>query len=88
MFQPKSQRAALRIASSLLADKVSDLPLICHDTKPRNCNIYGAPHEPCWYIYAPWPDAKDATALRSSRVMLVGKLTGTVHYDGSAGDEG
>lgn len=27
-------------------------------------------------------------ALRSGRVILVGKLTGVIHYDGSAYDEG
>ena len=44
--------------------------------------------KPYWYIYAPWSDHQDVIALRSSRVILVGKLTGTIHYDGSAGDEG
>ncbi len=50
--------------------------------------IYCETTEPCWYIYAPWSDHRDVIALRSRRVILVGKLTGTIHYDGSVGDEG
>lgn len=88
MFQPISRRVALRIAADALADHARGAPLVCHGTKPDNCRIYNAPQEPCWYIYAPWNDDKDGAAIRSSRVILVGKLTGTIHYDGSAGDEG
>lgn len=88
LFQPISRRAALRIAADALADRARRAPLVCHGTKPGNCRIYNAPHEPCWYIYSPWDDCKDGTVIRSSRVILVGKLTGTIHYDGSAGDEG
>lgn len=88
MFQPISRRRARRIASDALADRARRAPLVCHDTKPANCNLYCETSEPCWYIYAPWSDHEDVIALRSSRVILVGKLTGTIHYDGSAGDEG
>ncbi len=88
MFPPISRSAALRIASEALAINAQVVPQSCHGTKPDNCRIYNAPPEPCWYIYAPWSDQKDVIALRSSRVILVGKLTGVVHYDGSAGDEG
>lgn len=88
MFLPISRDDALRAASEALAHKVRDIPLTCHDTQPTNCRIYGDPPEPCWYIYAPWNDEKDVTALRSSRVILVGKQTGAIHYDGSAGNEG
>lgn len=88
MFQPISRRAALRIAADALADRARRAPLICRGTKPDNCHIYCNTSEPCWYIYAPWDDDKDGPAIRSSRVILVGKLTGTIHYDGSAGDEG
>ena len=88
MFLPISRDDALRAASQTLAHKVRDIPLICHDTQPPNCRIYADPHEPCWYIYAPWDDQKDVTALRSSRVILVGKHTGAIHYDGSASNEG
>lgn len=88
MFLPISRRDAFRIASNALAINTRGVPLICHGTKPPACCIYSAPLEPCWYIYLPWNDDKNVTAIRSSRVMLVGKLTGMIHYDGSAGDEG
>lgn len=88
MFQPISRNDALRTASEALAHKVRDIPLVCHDTQPTDCCIYADPPEPCWYIYAPWDDQKDVTALRSSRVILVGKHTGAIHYDGSASNEG
>jgi hypothetical protein len=79
---------ALRIASQALANNVREITLVCHDTQPLNCHIYKVSTEPCWYIYAPWNDGKDVWAIRSSRVILVGKLAGTIHYDASAGDEG
>jgi hypothetical protein len=34
------------------------------------------------------PQSDVGLAIRSSRVILVGKQTGTIHYDGLAGDEG
>lgn len=64
--------------------------MTCHSAKPENCTPYltQAPSEPCWYIYAPWSDEKDVLTLHSSRLILVGKRTGTIHYGGPAGDEG
>jgi hypothetical protein len=88
LFQPISRDDALRTVSEAVDHKVRDIPLICHETQPPNCRIYADPPEPCWYIYAPWDDQKDAPALRADRVILVGKHTGTIHYDGSAGNEG
>lgn len=88
MFSPISRREALRIASHALANNARGVQLICHGSKPQNCHIYNAPSEPCWYIYAPSGNGNGGVILRSSRVILVGKLTGTIHYDGSAGDEG
>lgn len=85
MFQPISRDYALRTASEAVDHKVRDIPLICHDTKPTDCYIYADLPEPCWYIYAPWDDHKDCPAFRADRVILVGKLTGAIHYDGSAG---
>lgn len=87
-FPPISRREALRIASCALANNVRSVRLICHRTRPRGYNIYSTHSEPSWYINAPWNDGKDGLMLRSSRVILVGKLTGTIYYDGSAGDEG
>lgn len=87
---PVSKKAAMRIASTKLADGVRDLPMTCHSTRPANCTPFLArvPTEPCWYGYAPWDDEKEVCALRSSRLILVGKFTGTIFHDGSAGDEG
>jgi len=62
--------------------------LICRGRKPASFNIYGSFPEPCWWIVVPWDDGKDGFMIRSSRVIAVGKQTGKVHYDGSAGDEG
>lgn len=81
---PISRREALRIASGALADSVRSARLICHSTRPRAYNIYAPHFEPSWYIDAPWNDAKDGLILRSTHVILVGKLSGTIYYDGSA----
>ena len=88
MFQPISQGDALRIASSVLAKNARDVSLIRQGTRPDKFCMYNEPHEPCWYIYAPWSDDKDVLAIRSSRVIVIGRQTGAVHYNGSAGDEG
>ena len=89
-FPPVSKKDAMRIASAKLAEKVRHLPMTCHGIKPERCSPYLArvPSEPCWYVYAPWDDEEEVFALRSSRLILVGKLTGTVYHDGSAGNEG
>jgi len=89
-FPPVSKKDAMRIASTKLAEKVKDLPMTCHSNKPESCRPYLActPSEPCWYVYAPWDDEKEVCALRSSRLILVGKFTGTIYHDGSAGNEG
>ncbi|WP_165923020.1 hypothetical protein [Sulfurirhabdus autotrophica] len=88
MRMPVSQNKALRLASQIITNKVRNVPLICYGTQPSNCRIYNRPSEPCWYIYAPWNDHHDVLAVRSSRVILVGKKTGAILYDGSAGNEG
>lgn len=89
-FPPVSKQDAIRIASTKLAERVRDLPMTCHSSRPENCTPFLArvPTEPCWYVYAPWDDEKEVFALRSSRLILVGRLTGTIFHDGSAGDEG
>lgn len=59
----------------------------CYGKKPERCRIYGLnPADPCWYVYAPWSD--EQTVLRSSRVIVISRMTGEILYDGSAGDEG
>ena len=86
LFPPVTRRDALAIAAKKMAQ--TDLALICHGRKPPRFHIYNEPVEPCWWIQAPWGDGRSEYALRSSRVILVGRKTGIVHYDGSANDEG
>lgn len=86
--RPVSQEKALRLAAQALGRRIDPETLACHGTKPGGCHIYVATSEPCWYIFAPWDDQNGPLVLRSRRVILVGKLTGAIHYDGSANDEG
>ncbi len=86
LFPPITRRDALEIAAKRMAQ--ADMALICHGRKPSRFHIYNAPAEPCWWIQAPWGDGHPEYALRSSRLILVGRKTGIVHYDGSANDEG
>jgi hypothetical protein len=50
--------------------------------------IYADLPEPCWWVEVQGGDGKEGYVLRSSRAIVVGRQTGTIHYDGSAGDEG
>lgn len=88
LFPSVTQSMALNIARQALAQSVVSAPLICHGRKPPNFNIYGDLPEPCWWVQVPWNDEKDVRAIRRSRVIVIGRQTGKVHYDGSAGDEG
>ncbi len=88
MFRPVSKNDALRIASKSLQNNVLGISLICHGTKPAQFCIYANLPEPCWWIQVPWGDGKDGYVIRSSRVIVIGRQTGTIHYKGSAGDEG
>lgn len=86
MFTPISQRHAIQIAAQATKQRENVKDLECYATRPSRFHLYLTTSEPCWYITVPWNDGK--LAIRSSRIVLVGKLTGIVHYDGSAGDEG
>ena len=44
--------------------------------------------EPCWWVEVPSGDGRNGLLIRSSRVIVIGRQTGTIHYDGPAGDEG
>ncbi|MCX7167848.1 MAG: hypothetical protein NTV11_16445 [Rhodocyclales bacterium] len=88
LFPPVTRRMALDIATQALAQSVESAPLICHGRKPDRFRIYANLPEPCWWVQAAWGDGKDGLMIRSSRVIVIGRRTGTVHYDGSAGDEG
>ncbi len=88
LFPPVTQPMALDIARQALAQSVVSAPLICHGRKPTNFNIYGDLAEPCWWVRVPWNDKTDKSVIRSQRVIVIGRLAGTILYDGSAGDEG
>ena len=83
-----SQGDAVDIAARQVGARPEDLSVICHDGEAAPFKIYNAPSEPCWWILAPHAADRGALTLRSRRVVLVGRWTGVVHYDGSANDEG
>ena len=84
-FPPITKQLALAIAAR--AFPPHDGQFKCYSQKPDNCLIYCFnTDQPCWYVYVPWEDGR--LALRSSRVMVISRLTGKILYDGSAGDEG
>lgn len=86
LIPPITQRKALKIVAKKCALNIDQI--YCYGEKPSNGNIYNAPTEPCWYIYAPWGNGLDSMALRSSRVIFISKRTGIILYDGSLHDEG
>jgi len=88
LFPPVTRRMALDIATQALTQAMVSEPLICHGRKPARFNIYANLPEPCWWVQAPWGDGKGGINIRSSRVIVIGRQTGKVHYDGPAGDEG
>lgn len=84
-FPSITKQRALAIAARTLTPHGGQFE--CYSQKPNNCRIYGInTDQPCWYVYLPWEDGM--MALRSSRVMVISRLTGKILYDGSAGDEG
>ncbi len=86
-FPPVGRNVAVDIARKAAASPKPEAYSV-HRKKPANINVYNLPKEPSWFIFAPWGDGKDETMLRSSRLILVSKITGEVLYDGSANDEG
>lgn len=88
LFPPVTQRMALDIARQALAQSVESHRLMCHGRKPARFNIYANLPEPCWWVQVPWNDENEGNMIRSSRVIVIGRQTGKVLYDGPAGDEG
>ena len=86
LFPSTSRKKAITIAREQCASKSGTF--YTFSRKPKNVYIYNMPVEPCWFVFSPWNDGKDGTMLRSSRLILVSKLSGKVLYDGSAYDEG
>jgi len=89
-FFPLSERKAIKIAIDECSKK--QIPdgraFRASNERPPAMYINRPIEEPCWYIHAPWCDGLDGACLRSSRVLVVSKITGAVLYDGSANDEG
>jgi hypothetical protein len=88
LFPPVTQRMALTIAKQALAQSKTAEPLICRARKPTHFCVYACFPEPCWWVQAPWNDETEGIAIRSSRVIVIGRQSGKVFYDGPAGDEG
>lgn len=84
----ETRSALLRIVANHLASGYNSAALVVHEEMPDRFRIYNAFHEPCWFVEVPWGDEKFTTTLRSTRVLVVGKHSGEILYDGFAGDEG
>jgi hypothetical protein len=84
-FPPITKQMALEIAQR--AFNVQKQQLNCYANMPERCHPYGINvDEPCWYVVGPWNDG--ILALRSSRLVVISRVTGTILYDGDASDEG
>lgn len=88
LFPPVTRSMALDIATQALVRSVESESLICHGRKPARFSIYASLPEPCWWVQVPWNDESGPPVLRSSRVIVIGRQTGKILYDGPAGDEG
>lgn len=85
-FPPISKKAAIDIVRQVINQHSKIYQISSH--RMGNINVYNPPQKPCWYIFCSWGDDKDGVILRSSRLILVSKITGEILYDGSANDEG
>jgi len=84
-FPPITQPMAIEIAQH--ACNVQKREFVCYANKPEGCHIYRVyPDEPCWYVLSAWDD--NPNVLRSSRLVVISRMTGAILYDGDAGDEG
>lgn len=83
-----SLRAAMEIAARTVGVRPDEMTIFGQNDRPQQLRIYNEPTEPCWWIVTRWPDHHEVMVLRSARVVLVGRQTGIVHFDGSACDEG
>ncbi|TXT21571.1 MAG: hypothetical protein FD134_2654 [Gallionellaceae bacterium] len=84
-FPPITIQMALKIARRAFNAKARELK--CYAAKPEKCHPYAlGTNEPCWYVLGPW--SNDLNMLRSSRIVVISRVTGAVLYEGDAGDEG
>jgi len=83
-FPPITKQCALEIAERAVSRGGQ---FKCYSQQPKNCNTYGLKtNDPCWYVIAPWNE--ESNVLRSSRLIVISRVTGEVLYNGSAQDEG
>lgn len=84
-FPPITKQKALEIAAQVCKSDGGEFH--CYGEKPERCALYHTfSDEPCWWVFAPWGD--DLIMLRSSRLIVISRLTGQVFYDGPAHNEG
>jgi hypothetical protein len=86
LFPPVSKRQAALIAKK--AVNPFDQKFRVYNKLPEKVHGYNLPTEPCWYVLTSWNDGLDGTILRSSRLLMVSKVSGKLLHDGPAGDEG
>ena len=79
---------AVEIAARKVGARPEEMSVICQDAEPARFSIYNAADEPCWWVVAPHADSHCVLALRSRRIVLVGRQSGAVLFDGLAKDEG
>jgi len=88
-FREISRQCAIRMVLRAIGLRNAS-SVTCHEERPPSCGVlyHRTAAEPCWYVFAPWNDGRDGLALRSSRVIVIGRKSGITYYDGSARDEG
>lgn len=83
-----SQHDAIEIAARKVGARPEEMSVIYQNAEPARFGIYNVSDEPCWWVVAPHADSHGVLALRSSRIVLVGRQSGAVLFDGLANDEG
>ena len=87
-----SQTDALAAARSHLIaagiERVDDYWSQAKVTDEQPPGLHQTWDEPAWYVWIPPQIDGDPPGLRSSRIIVVSKVTGRVIGTGSAGDEG
>lgn len=72
---------AIQIVSKHLECSPTSLTVLSE--MPANFRIYKVTNEPSWLVRV----AASELRVGGSTVVLVGKQSGSIHYDGPAGDE-
>ena len=81
-FPPITQPMAIEIAQRACNGQKREFD--CYANQPEGCCIYNVnPVEPCWYVLVAWDDKP--TVLRSSRLVVISRMTGAILYDGDEG---